>query len=132
MPVWLALLEAEVRRVAGQQAGASADGDGDGDADGDTTSGAGGQAAPARGGALPPSRVRRFFEQALEVPVGGGVVLLWRWYLRFELACGNPLGAKKVFLRAINRCVPLRGASRALCSFPCCCQSCGGRWVSGR
>lgn len=50
-------------------------------------------------------RVRRLFETVL---AAGGVAeqlpLAWRWYLRFELACGRPLAAKKVYLRALNVC----------------------------
>ena len=72
--------------------------------------------------AIVPKRLRAVFEQALGVDVplgatavraaaGGGaaadsaaVVLLWRWYVRFELACGQPVRAKRVFFRAVAAC----------------------------
>ena len=50
-----------------------------------------------------PNRIRSMFEKAVNSQEVGDIVLIWRWFIRFELACGQPAEAKRVFLRAINR-----------------------------
>ncbi len=49
-------------------------------------------------------RLRRLFESAIASPSGRDVPLVWRWYLRFELLCGNPQAARRVFMRAVSHC----------------------------
>ena len=54
---------------------------------------------------VPTHQLRRLFEGAVGDAAGRSVVLFWRWYIRFELACGSPNRAKRVYLRAVARCV---------------------------
>lgn len=84
--VWTYTLCAELMRAQHRfEQGATPGGDGDGSA------------------RVSVHRVRRMFEAAVTDTAAASVVLLWRWYLRFELACGSPTRAKRVYLRAVAR-----------------------------
>ncbi|XP_066279089.1 nuclear exosome regulator NRDE2-like [Branchiostoma lanceolatum] len=49
-------------------------------------------------------RVRSLLERGCSSPVAQGCVLMWRWFMAFEIQQGNPAQAKAVFYRALQNC----------------------------
>ena len=107
--VWISSIVAEVVRTARRVDvdGGSACGSGSVNSTGSASGGGGASGGSEGVGWIGIPRVRRLFEQALASRRGQHVVLIWRLYVRFELCSGNPMGAKKALLRAVNRCAHL-------------------------
>lgn len=77
-----------------------------------TTTGGAGTGVGLDAPALSPYTVRTTFEQVLGYEECSQCPLLWRWYLRFELVCGDVVAAKEVFFRGVNKYVYMR---RGMC-----------------
>ncbi|XP_035689818.1 nuclear exosome regulator NRDE2-like [Branchiostoma floridae] len=49
-------------------------------------------------------RIRSLLERGCTSPAARGCVLMWRWFMAFEMQQGNPAQAKAVFYRALQNC----------------------------
>lgn len=53
----------------------------------------------------PPHRIRGLFERALANDTVRCSVVLWRWYIAYEVyIASNPFAARRIFFRAIHAC----------------------------